>query len=178
MKSRYLVIPAVLFAVSGCSNLKSVSTDEANQVIATVQGPGNLEPAKSIEWIQPVNHKESCRIFLEKPAAQVMVVEKAYWDGNCKDGYAYGLGREFMITDVSTGSWVSTYPGGQNRPNYHSSSDYTTQSFAYGDPEKGMSGVGKVGNATTGENYNQVLTVKSDGAIYVKMLSIASGETN
>ena len=176
MKSKYFAIPLAALMASGCSNIKSVSPEEANQVIATLQGPGNPAPAKRIEWIQPINKKESCKIYFEGNASEVAVIEKAYWDGNCKDGYAYGLGREFLIRDVDTGSWISTYPGGQNKPTYHSVSNYTSQSFGYGDPEKGMSGVGKIGNATTGENYNQILTIQSGGDVYFKNFSVASGE--
>jgi hypothetical protein len=61
----------------------------------------------SVIWIQPKNKSEECRLFFGRDPKELDV----FWDGGCKDGYAYGLGREFLkgisadsITDAEEGS--------------------------------------------------------------------------
>lgn len=130
----------------------------------------------NITWLQPENKKESCKIFDQHPLSETGVTERVLWDGNCKDGYAFGLGREFLVKDTGSVSAVATYVGGDARPTYHSQSAYSTKSFAYGEPERGMSAIARTGNISTSENYMQALTVKSGGAVYAKVFSVSTGE--
>ena len=55
---------------------------------------------EDLVWNQPVNKSVKCLLpiskkFLSEPNA------KQYWDGRCKRGYAYGLGRDIAISDYS-----------------------------------------------------------------------------
>nr|WP_086940487.1 hypothetical protein [Thaumasiovibrio occultus] len=54
----------------------------------------------ALSWLQPANKTEPCLLpmnlrFLQEPNA------RAYWDGECKDGYAHGLGRDIVLSDYS-----------------------------------------------------------------------------
>jgi len=58
----------------------------------TPKAPENL-------YIQPANKAEACKVpttqdLLNRPNIQV------YWDGECKNGFAFGLGRNIAISDT------------------------------------------------------------------------------
>jgi len=44
-------------------------------------------------WIQPKNLKNPCRLWLNKKSEDEEI--DFFWDGDCEDGYAVGLGRVF-----------------------------------------------------------------------------------
>jgi hypothetical protein len=50
-------------------------------------------------FTQPLNKNEGCKL----PTSQDQLDRsnfRAYWDGACRDGYAYGLGRDIAISDT------------------------------------------------------------------------------
>lgn len=50
-------------------------------------------------FVQPVNKTESCKL----PTTSEQITRsnfRAYWDGDCRNGYAYGLGRDIAISDT------------------------------------------------------------------------------
>lgn len=49
-------------------------------------------------WVQPVNKKEACLIRTDKKTSSKKGF-KEFWDGNCKDGYAYGLGLDIATAE-------------------------------------------------------------------------------
>ena len=52
-------------------------------------------PIRNISYVQPNNKKVSCKIFT--PYTDFTESnEKVIWDGSCKNGFAYGLGRIFI----------------------------------------------------------------------------------
>lgn len=75
---------------------------------------------KAEKWLQPLNKKESCKIFFGYDKRNDWTTDiKPYWDGDCKDGYALGLGREFVknINGVISQS-LAYYAGGETTPIY------------------------------------------------------------
>jgi hypothetical protein len=101
-------------SINGCSELqKEVEQDRAiarmryredelleeaeNQIFQIKNSPSNTK----VEWVQPVNKKEPCKVYVsfsgENPTLDPSY--KLYWDGECKDGFAYGLGREIIRSD-------------------------------------------------------------------------------
>lgn len=82
--------------------IRQVSMEEAmafeEQIIASAQSqPAPPEPEKV--YAQPANKKEPCKL----PSSKAQLDRKnfrAYWDGDCKNGYAYGLGRDIAISDT------------------------------------------------------------------------------
>jgi len=50
-------------------------------------------------YVQPANKTEACKV----PTSQNQLDRpnfRAYWDGECKNGYAFGLGRDIAISDT------------------------------------------------------------------------------
>ena len=82
----------------------------ANELLAEYeQLKDSTTKIKIIEkWIQPLNKKEPCRVYVElsEGSQREVGVNKGllriYWDGDCKNGYANGLGREFLRLDKPT----------------------------------------------------------------------------
>jgi hypothetical protein len=74
------------------------------------------------KWIQAFNKKEDCKIYVgynPNDDRTQKIDYKIYWDGECKDGYAYGLGREFekgLMTDLEA---IAVYSGGRTEPKYY-----------------------------------------------------------
>ena len=68
-------------------------------------------------FVQPGNKKEGCKI--RTTDAQLASPNfKAFWDGQCKDGFAFGLGRDISISDVHHVEEITTY--GANGDNWGS----------------------------------------------------------
>jgi hypothetical protein len=76
----------------------------------------NFSNSSSINWVQPSNKKEPCKIYMGFDLNDENF--KSFWDGDCKDGYAYGLGREFMRGTVLNGDSLAIYQGKKEKPQY------------------------------------------------------------
>lgn len=80
------------------------------------------EKNELVKWIQPENKKEACKIFVGSYSGEDRTLDptyKLYWDGKCKDGYAFGLGREFEKFGVNNLEALGEYSGGQVEPKYY-----------------------------------------------------------
>lgn len=68
------------------------------------------------KWIQPKNKKESCKVFFVVDPNNDITTRpdyEFYWDGECKDGYAFGLGREIEITMLQNKQQIGFYQNGK-----------------------------------------------------------------
>ncbi len=76
-------------------------------------------------WVQPVNKKEQCRIYLryKKEDEAIKLGAGHYWDGACKDGYAYGLGREFARSEDRFVEKLADYKSPGQEPTYYYQKD-------------------------------------------------------
>ncbi|MDR2791016.1 MAG: hypothetical protein LBB59_08600 [Campylobacteraceae bacterium] len=75
--------------------------EEAEQIVAQIDKNRSVEHV--VKWIQPSNKKENCKVWTGVTKTNDRTKKdsfKLFWDGGCKDGYAYGLGREIEIHDM------------------------------------------------------------------------------
>ncbi len=91
---------------------------------------GEKMEGEVVSWVQPLNKKDSCKIYMGG------VVEKGgiplwenpdsrfYWDGDCRNGYAYGIGREFIVIRGEVASSLGDYSGEQKEPTYYLDVNY------------------------------------------------------
>lgn len=79
------------------------------------------------EWIN--TQKANCKIFIKNT---VEPNAKAYWDGECKSGYAYGLGREFIITDNYILEAISEYKKPKEQATQYYYANNQTKMFVIG----------------------------------------------
>lgn len=71
-------------------------------------------PKLTSKWIQPKNKEAACTIAV--PAGKNDPTKdssyKIFWDGDCKDGYAFGLGREIEKADLKDAWQIGIYEKG------------------------------------------------------------------
>jgi hypothetical protein len=71
---------------------------------------------KIVKWIQPKNKKESCKIWTATNLNNDRTADKTfkiYWDGECKNGYAEGLGLEFEMGIMRNAEQIGIYEKGK-----------------------------------------------------------------
>lgn len=121
---------AVIFSLYGCSSsaplrnqahVKSMSPsdfqrylDEDIQIKSQINLP--LPQTENENWVD--TQKSKCKIFASSEFKKNDPTVKFYWDGECKDGYAIGLGREFTIGKQTYVEAIGEYKGGKNIPQY------------------------------------------------------------
>jgi len=74
-----------------------------------------------IKWIQAANKKVSCKLFVGTDFVNDRTKDpdyKIYWDGKCKNGYAYGLGRELERGTLTNMNAIAIYSGKKEEPQY------------------------------------------------------------
>lgn len=64
------------------------------------------------EWIQPKNKKEECKIYSTGNKSTKSAYE-LYWDGECKNGYAFGLGRQIENSLYNTNETIAYFEDGK-----------------------------------------------------------------
>ena len=110
-----LMVCSVMLAASGCaSTLSQIDAVEADKYINKyMQEESKLMKANSPAirykaWVQAKNKKIKCKVYFQfSNKKETLVLKnkqfKVYWDGECKGGYAYGLGREFVTWPTQIG---------------------------------------------------------------------------
>lgn len=174
-----LLLPAIAF-MSGCSTIRAVSETETNDFIGHLEANASQEIEPLIEvgtWIQPENKKEVCKLSFPKDH-QLDKWSKIYWDGACKDGYAYGLGREFIVDkDGKTKSAIGEYLGGPQRPNEYAGSDFSANQYAIGDTKERKFLLVDVDDSANYFDINFLILNFDDNAVYSKLTTLASERT-
>lgn len=125
-----------VFLLSGCSSKSSENktNNSNNNQIATISEEEAFKYEKKylaeyekikeqnknfespFKWIQPKNKKEQCKVYVginpndDKTLKSDYVL---YWDGECKEGYASGLGREIEKTMLTELYQIGFYEGGK-----------------------------------------------------------------
>jgi hypothetical protein len=108
-----ILITAVF--LSGCqttNQLRKVSVEEAFSNIRALEvqakESSKSRPEGDPLFTQPVNKSEPCKL----PTTQGQLDRKnfrAYWDGECKGGFAFGLGRDIAVSDTHHVEEIITY---------------------------------------------------------------------
>lgn len=121
---------AVIFSLYGCSSsaplrnqahVKSMSPSDFQRYLdedIQIKSQINLPPpqTENENWVD--TQKSKCKIFASSEFKKNDPTVKFYWDGECKDGYAIGLGREFTIGKQTYVEAIGEYKGGKNIPQY------------------------------------------------------------
>lgn len=122
---KYGLLVATMYLFSGCVGQPSIPKieeaevgkyekaymDEYEQI---KQQSANYKPP--FKWIQPKNKKEECKVYVGVNPNDDKTVKSyysLYWDGECKDGFAYGLGREIEKTMLENLQQIGFYENGK-----------------------------------------------------------------
>lgn len=68
-----------------------------------------------IAWVQPKNKTMPCKVYVEYQDEDPRKDDSysLFWDGDCKDGYAYGLGREIEHANLTDAWQIGIYKKGK-----------------------------------------------------------------
>lgn len=82
------------------SQPRKIKPDEAFSFIRT-QASQSTTPYQEPKplYIQPINKSEPCKLQSSQDQLDRNNL-RAFWDGQCKNGFAYGLGRDIAISDT------------------------------------------------------------------------------
>ena len=123
-----LVCGTLLFsACTGQPSIPKVDNIEAFKYIKQYEAEyqqikshaANFE--KPVKWIQAANKTEPCKVFVEYNPNDDRTQKdgyKIFWDGKCKNGYAYGLGREMERGFLTNLDAIALYSGEEKEPEY------------------------------------------------------------
>ncbi|BDS30369.1 hypothetical protein [Aeromonas caviae] len=135
LTTKLSIVAAVLLLTACASGPRKVSMTEAmaseNQIITAAKSqpaPPQLEKL----YTQPINKTEPCKLPTSKDQLERKNF-RAYWDGDCKDGYAHGLGRDIALSDTHHVEEVTIHngDGGSNGQPWRLI-DYVQNHGAYG----------------------------------------------
>lgn len=129
-------ITATMLLLTACTtgprkvSMAEVTASE-NQIITTARSqPAPLQDEKP--YTQPANKIEPCKLLTSKDQLERRNF-RAYWDGDCKDGYAYGLGRDIALSDTHHVEEITIYNGdGDSNGQPWRLIDYVHNRGAYG----------------------------------------------
>ncbi len=134
MKIKIVFPTAALALLAGCASQahKSISHDEAaafEQMLLAQAQNTSQQPVPL--FVQPINQKEACKL----PISQEQLDRpnfRSYWDGECKNGFAYGLGRDISISDTHHYDEITTHDGtGDNFSQPRGFYDYVKNQVIY-----------------------------------------------
>ncbi len=107
MNTSPLLLSLLAFSIlSGCastgSSLPTISHEEAaafeKSLVDNYVAPSVNDFPKPL-YNQPLNKKVACKLPTSEDQIQRRNF-KQFWDGECKNGYAFGLGRDISISDT------------------------------------------------------------------------------
>lgn len=143
--ARIFVTPLIAMTFTGCAtnSLPIISETQSDRIIeafaSTHTKASTTSPTVNHEaWLQPKNKVEQCKIYFhattapdENPFWEEGPTE-LFWDGDCKNGYAYGLGREFFES-VTTGLMADIVYYGESGsvPTYHYKAAYDSHTYVF-----------------------------------------------
>ncbi len=115
-----------VISLNGCSSgqatLPKVSESEVSKYEASYmaeyqelkQQYANWNP--TMKWVQPKNIEKDCKVYVGINPDDDKTTKPNYelfWDGECKEGYAYGLGREIENTKLESLHQIGYYERGK-----------------------------------------------------------------
>lgn len=158
-----LIVPAML-VIAGCSSVQQVGESEAAQYLQQVQSPSSqYKPQAITQWVQAMNKKSPCKIFMGSNAQRGKWWDspgaKIYWDGECDaNGYALGLGREFVEDSNGLVATIGTYSGGEVEPTYEQATAFDKGMYAFGDLKANKTMTIGVQDSAMGFQMTSILT--------------------
>jgi hypothetical protein len=133
-----IVVTILLVLLAGCATtstpqFRQVSSEEAfSEIRALAKDTSQSHPEWERLYTQPVNKSVPCKLYTSQDQLDRNNF-RAYWDGECKDGFAYGLGRDIAISDTHHVEQISIY--GDNGKTINSPFvlyDFVHQTVMYG----------------------------------------------
>ncbi|MEI6336364.1 MAG: hypothetical protein WCS87_17535 [Methylococcaceae bacterium] len=111
IKLALFIIVLLSVACATTSNqFRSVNYSEAMEFELSLGSVPAMPSRPEVLYIQPLNKNEPCKLPTSKDQLERKNF-RAYWDGQCKNGYAYGLGRDIAVSDTHHVEEISIHDG-------------------------------------------------------------------
>ena len=121
---KYGLLVATMYLFSGCVGQPSIPKVEEAEVGTYEKNymseyenikkqSENYKPA--FKWVQPKNKKEKCKVCVGYNPQDDRTIKSGYafyWVGDCKDGYADGLGSAFETAQFADRQQIAIYSKG------------------------------------------------------------------
>lgn len=121
---KYGLLVATMYLFNGCVGQPSIPKVEEAEVGTYEKNymseyenikkqSENYKPA--FKWVQPKNKKEECKVWVGYNPQDDRTIKSGYafyWDGDCKDGYADGLGSAFETAQFADRQQIAIYSKG------------------------------------------------------------------
>lgn len=107
------LLPLTFFIMlTGCANGPRVMSYDAASSFerSLLAREVTMSEVQEKLYIQPVNKKEACKLPTS-PGQLERSNFRAYWDGECKNGFAFGLGRDIAISDTHHVEEITVHDG-------------------------------------------------------------------
>jgi hypothetical protein len=110
----FFTIAAISLAACGATGqitpqVRKISLDEASVFERSLASRGTSAPQEpAYLYTQPVNKTKPCKIFTHREQLDRNNF-RAYWDGQCRNGFAFGLGRDIAISDTPHLEEITVY---------------------------------------------------------------------
>ncbi len=180
MKTMHVVLAGFLASsINGCSSVPIFSEDDTNALINEISTYSPVAPSTPPHalWIQPSNKSVDCKIF--EASSSSTAIDLVLWDGECKSGYAYGLGREMIIKDGNSLSAIAKYPGGKVVPTYYLHTRHGAGKLMVGSPQENSLQLESSSGLSINESATlTTVSVQSDGVVYVNKIFVGEGVTS
>jgi hypothetical protein len=114
---------------------RTISYEEASAYERTLQARAApiLKRSEPL-YTQPVNKQEPCKLPTTRDQ-QERSTFRSYWDGQCKNGFAFGLGRDIAISDTHHVEEITVYgDGGDNTRAPSAGYDFVNNMAFYATP--------------------------------------------
>ena len=109
-----IVVTILLVLLTGCATtstpqFRQVSPEEAfSDIRALAKDKSQSHPEEEHLYTQPANKSAPCKLSTSQDQLDRNNF-RSYWDGECKDGFAYGLGRGIAISDTHHIEGITIY---------------------------------------------------------------------
>lgn len=141
---KYFIVPATAVLLTACASTGSYSPAKVKQMPASeFQAYLDHDLAQrnilgtpvqaSVEAHWEDTQQKDCKIWASPDFRLRDPSVTFFWDGECRDGYAYGLGREFSIGKNIYVEAVGEYTGVKTIPNYYYEFHKNQKLFILGD---------------------------------------------
>lgn len=173
-----LCLASCVSLLAGCSMKPVITEAETRGLVASIEAQKIPFPDlddRPVYWSQASNKTETCLLSRSK---EIDDAAKRYWDGECKDGYAFGLGREFAIDQQGgVAATIGAYLGGEQKPNEYAHSDFVNNTYMFGDTKNKRFTVIQVEDAKDFDLEMSLLGIDGD-AMYSKVIKLTDGNTS
>ena len=146
-KNSFIMI-LIFTVLSGCASTHRIPTIndseafkyERKYLAESEYLKDNYADTKVVKWVQPANKKMACKVYVSVSKGNDRTLDNNYsifWDGDCKNGYANGLGREFEKGTVLDMEAIAIYHGKQQEPQYYVQKYHLDNKIQVGDINNG-----------------------------------------